>query len=406
MPLCPKERNDLKMGFSVKYDKKRKTWIWRARVRVNGKQKEKSGSASSRLECEKKGLPAYTDLLKQKENQQYYAIDSNIMLKDFMKEWFQIYQEQDLRPETIKNRNYFIETRIYPEIGHIPLSKLNRMTYQKYINSLAIGKNKLSHGSIKILNGIVRTCLDYAVYDLRIIDYNPADKIRIPNKTTSDEKKQDELNKYYSEEELKLILADDKELPAIYALISLMSETGLRLGEATGLLEENYLKEERALLIDKQLSSRSKRNDPILGLPKTAESSRLVYLDDRTNELVKQTITSNREFRMRYGNVLKLKYHFIFNRKGYPIIHNSFREALKRICTRTGVPYHSKHPAHAFRHTHVKRLDEAGVSETAIQQRIGHKKGSRITRIYNHSDELLRRETIEKYSDYKSVKGL
>lgn len=49
--------------------------------------------------------------------------------------------------------------RIYPDIGHFPLHKLNRMMYQKYINSLATGRNKLSAGSIKILSNLVRSCL-------------------------------------------------------------------------------------------------------------------------------------------------------------------------------------------------------------------------------------------------------
>ncbi|WP_367301709.1 tyrosine-type recombinase/integrase [Listeria fleischmannii] len=94
------------------------------------------------------------------------------------------------------------------------------------------------------------------------------------------------------------------------------------------------------------------------------------------------------------------------DRFGYPILQDRFRDALRRMCKNTGVPYHSKHPAHAFRHTHVKRLDEAGISETAIQQRIGHTKGSKITRIYTHSDEIMRKDTINIYAEYKRVKNI
>lgn len=152
----------------------------------------------------------------------------------------------------------------------------------------------------------------------------------------------------------KSLLNDNEEIDAIYQLIKVMSETGLRLGEKTGLLEDCYLKKEKALLIDKQLMAKSKRNPPTFGLPKTEESSRIVYLDEETNKLIQKLIAKNKEFRLQHGQVLKLEHHFIFNRKGYPIIQNSFREALKRICERTGVSYHSKHPAHAFRHTHAK----------------------------------------------------
>lgn len=393
------------MGFSVKYDKKRKKWIWRARVRINGQQKEKSGVGKSRDECEENGLPIYTAMLKTRIEESYIEYDKNILLKDFMEEWFSTYREPELRSETIKNRRNFMRERIYPDIGHLPLHRLNRMMYQKYINSLTTGRNKLSAGSIKILNSLVRSCLDYAVYDLRIIEYNPAERIRIPNTMSSSERKQDEINKFYTENQIHALLSDDGEIDAIYHLIKVMSETGLRLGEATGLLEDCYLKEEKALLIDKQLMAKSKRNPPTFGLPKTEESSRIVNLDEETNKLIQKLIAKNKEFRLQHGQVLKLEYHFIFNRRGYPIIQNSFREALKRICKRTDVPYHDKHPAHAFRHTHVKRLDEAGVSETAIQQRIGHVKGSKITKVYNHADDLLRIDTIDKYNSYKSVKG-
>ncbi|WP_415878081.1 tyrosine-type recombinase/integrase [Listeria monocytogenes] len=47
----------------------------------------------------------------------------------------------------------------------------------------------------------------------------------------------------------------------------------------------------------------------------------------------------------------------------------------------------AKHSAHTFRQTHVKSLDEAGISETFVQQSIGHVKGSKITKVYNHVDK-------------------
>ncbi|MBC1522045.1 hypothetical protein HB912_10350 [Listeria aquatica] len=67
------------------------------------------------------------------------------------------------------------------------------------------------------------------------------------------------------------------------------------------------------------------------------------------------------------------------------------------------IQHHENQPAH-FSDTHVKRLDEAGLSETAIQQRIGHVKGSKITRIHTHSDEVIRKDTINIYLEYKKGK--
>lgn len=68
------------------------------------------------------------------------------------------------------------------------------------------------------------------------------------------------------------------------------------------------------------------------------------------------------------------------------------------------IQHHENQPTH-FSNTHVKRLDETGLSETAIQQRIGHTKGSQITKFYTHSDEVMRLETVQQYAEYKKIKN-
>ncbi|EUJ59188.1 site-specific integrase [Listeria fleischmannii] len=274
--------------------KKKKIWIWRIRIRINGKQHEKTGRHKNRKIAFEKCHEDYLELLRKKEN-----IDSginfeqkNMELKEFMEEWFVTYRVPELKPQTINNRRGFMEDYIYPRIGHIPLKNLNRLNYQKFINSLS---PNLSFGSIKILNSIVRSCLEFACYDLRIIEYNPAEKIRIPNKPSPAEKKQDELNKFYTEKQISSLLACE-DVDILYKqLIFCLVETGLRLGEITGLLESSYIEKEKALLINVQLLAKTTRTNPILAPPKTEESERLVYLDEETNLLIKKRILQNKK---------------------------------------------------------------------------------------------------------------
>ncbi|MBC2286001.1 tyrosine-type recombinase/integrase, partial [Listeria booriae] len=388
------------MALTVKFDKRLKKWEWRARLTVNGKQRERSGYTSSKNEGFEIGGAAFSKLndMKKKATQDF---DENMLLEDFMEEWFSTYREIELKDNTIKNRRGFMDNHIFPAMGHMPLKDINRLFYQKFINSLtkkdAKGNPKLSSGSIKILNSIVNACMEYATYDLRIIDYNPCVKIKIPQTKTVFEIREDELNKFYSENQIASIMADSQEIDIIYESIHVFINTGIRLGELCGLLEGAYFQEDKYLLIDKQIKSKSTKNNPIFGEPKTTESSRIVYLDDETDSIIRKRISKNKEFRMAHPE-FRQKHNFIFNINGFHVLQNYIRACLKRICTRVDVPYHTKHPIHAFRHTHVKRLDEAGLNETAIQQRIGHTKGSKITKAYTHMDDALNIQTIDIYS--------
>ncbi|WP_252520288.1 tyrosine-type recombinase/integrase [Streptococcus infantarius] len=45
---------------------------------------------------------------------------------------------------------------------------------------------------------------------------------------------------------------------------------------------------------------------------------------------------------------------------------------------------------HIFRHTHISFLAEQGVPLEAIQDRVGHNRGSRVTNIYLHVTQKIK----------------
>ena len=45
---------------------------------------------------------------------------------------------------------------------------------------------------------------------------------------------------------------------------------------------------------------------------------------------------------------------------------------------------------HIFRHTHISYLAEQGVPLEAIQERVGHNRGSRVTEIYLHVTKKMK----------------
>ncbi|WP_167630049.1 tyrosine-type recombinase/integrase [Listeria valentina] len=382
------------------FDKEKGLWTWRVRVRMDGKQKERSGRHKDREVAKKDAIEAYNALMKEKE-----AIEAGIdvsqkdrTLEDFMTEWFETQRVPILKTTTINNRRIVMQTHIFPKLGHIPMSNISRKVYKDFINSLV---PILSVGTIRLLNSIVQSCFDYLRYELDVDIINPAERVKIPKQITSTEKKQDEKNKFYTDEEIEKILACKSIKPVYIDIIRLIIDTGLRIGEILGLLEENYDSENKALVLESQLLSTSRRENIVFGSLKTEDSERVVYLDDKANELIKKRIRDNKKNRLKNPE-FKQKYNFIFNDKiGRPMLHTTFRKAIKSVCYKTGVTYHTKHPIHAFRHTHAKRLADAGVNEIAIQQRLGHTLGSQVTKVYMHADDKTSKEAIHIYANRK-----
>lgn len=382
------------------FDKEKGLWTWRVRVRMDGKQKERSGRHKDREVAKKDAIEAYNALMKEKE-----AIEAGIdvsqkdrTLEDFMTEWFETQRVPLLKPTTIKNRRSLMQAHIFPKLGHIPMSKISRKIYKDFINSLV---PILSVGTIRLLNSIVQSCFDYLRYELDVDSINPAERIKIPKQITSTEKKQDEKNKFYTDEEIEKILACKSIKPVFIDIIKLIIDTGLRVGEVLGLLEENYDSENKALVLESQLLETSTRKNIVFGSLKTENSERIVYLDDKANELIKKRIRDNKKNRLKNPE-FKQKYNFIFNDKvGRPLLHETLRKAIKQACYNTGISHHAKHPIHAFRHTHAKRLADAGVNEIAIQQRLGHTLGSQVTKVYMHADDKTSKEAIYIYANRK-----
>lgn len=392
------------MGFTVKFNEKRNKWIWRARVSVHGKQYEKSGSTNDRTDAELEGSQVYAQLVKDK-SRDTFVIDTKITMEELMYEWFNTCKKGSLSRKSIVTYEGNMKKHIIPEIGSMQVIKINRVCYQKFINKL-ISQN-YAKGTILLINSLACSCFDFAIHDLRLIDYNPARKINIPAKKTLNNS--EEKNKFYTDEDLEamFIAADDivmknPEKAPLADLLRFLPASGARISEALGLLETDYYEQQGKVTIDKQLSSFSTLSNPLLVPTKTITSNRDIYLDSKTRSILKKRVLKNKEFRFKHPEFTK-KHQFLFSYRGRHIYKEQFRVFIEKVCKESGVHYHKKHAIHALRHTHVKSLVEAGVPEVSIQQRIGHGKNSVVTKSYMHADEKMAKVTVEQYEKFISA---
>lgn len=384
----------VKMAVTVKYDEKRKKYVWRARASVNGQQKERSGACKLKREAQEEGDNAYSNLIRLAKNQIEY--DHNLTIEEGITDWFNNYKKGVISESSAILYRSHIKNHIIPELGSYRIVKLNKIVYQKFINRLS---EKYAKKTIELINQIFYNFLEFMIHDMRIIDYNIASKVKIQTNTLP---KQDE-SMYYTDDELKKIIQysrecakNDKQVICadIYEVLFL---TGLRISELLGLQEEDFDASNKLLNISKQLSNIQSSNKPKLTKLKTKDSYRQVIIDERVISILKRRMLENKKDKLRLPARFIVD-NYLFSYQGYPLYSGYLRDHLKRVCKRANVKYRDNHALHAFRHTHVKHLIEAGVPEVSIQKRIGHAKSSSVTRIYTHSDLKMNELAAENFS--------
>ncbi|MBC1522446.1 site-specific integrase [Listeria aquatica] len=384
------------MAVSVNYDEKRKKYVWRARASINGKQKERSGACKLKREAQDAGNKAYNELVRQEKASIVY--DNNLTIKDSIKEWLYEYKHGTISVKTEKIYRGHIKNHIIPHLGNFKVTKLNRITYQKFINKLV--EQGYSKKTIRLINAIMCNFLDFMIHEMRMIDYNCASKIKI--KTDETNKQEDEKNMFYTDDEIKLIFEYSRKLikntrnEVCADFIEVLLYTGLRVSELLAIQEEDYDAKSGTISINKQLSPDHQINNPIFTPLKTEDSYREVILDSRTKKIIQKRLLINKKEKLRLPPNI-IQHDFIFSCSGSTIGRSAVRRYIHKICKASGVRYHEKHAIHAFRHTHIKQLVEAGVPQVVIQKRIGHSKNSAITAHYMHTDNKMNELASKNY---------
>ncbi|EPM2572263.1 tyrosine-type recombinase/integrase [Listeria monocytogenes] len=394
-----------KMGLVVKYDKKRKVWTWRARIYVNGQQYEKSGFERLKKEADDIGADKLAQL--KKDVRTSNKINCKSSLEQLILEHISI---KKLAKNSKKAYYRALKNHISPTIGSLPIENIDRIVYQKFINTLVESEKDYSKATIELINSVVNGALEFAYRHLRIIDINPAAKIDINMSESVDKFIKTDTNEYYSNEEINLLIqcANKKvevekqktiDKSALRDILFFLPRTGTRISEALGLLEEDFNEADSTIIINKQLTDETTAKKPEFGKVKTTDSNRLIYLDSETSKMIKKRILLNKQFRLQHPE-FKNDYNFIFSIQNKHIYRSKFRYYMNSISVKSGIPYHDGHLIHGLRHSHSKQLLEAGINEIDIKKRLGHSKYSTITNTYMHTDQTNQQRSLELYEKH------
>ncbi|MDY7223994.1 tyrosine-type recombinase/integrase [Halalkalibacterium halodurans] len=371
-------------------------WEYRIKYvdRQTGKTREKSkGGFSSKKEAQ---LAAAEEELK--INQFGFAENGNEFVQNYMDDWLEVYKRPNVKPITYSVQERNVRLNILPRWSRYRLKDISRTEYQKWINEL---RQKYSEGTVRRIHSIFSSALNDAVHEFRIIRENPVQKIKIPKDT---ERKQQ--LKYFTKDQLDLFLAELKKPQKnakyqhsiqYFALFSLMSRTGIRIGEALALTWDDFDPENKIISVNKTLVY-PLNSEPYLSTPKSKKSERVIKLDKNTVNIMKKHRINQKEVVVRYPNYKATDENIIFHQHdGRWLRTNVVREYFKEVCKRANLPILSPH---ALRHSHAVHLLEAGANIKYVSERLGHASVKVTADTYLHVTNKIENEALDQYSRY------
>lgn len=256
-------------------------------------------------------------------------------------------------------------------IGVLPLSQLNDVVVQRYINDKVASGCSLS--STKKIFELVRTVLFYAYKkgDI-VVDYSAL--LKIPSAACFKDVKHIDT---YTHEEVSILcnyILNAKEKKDLRFLryapaYVFMLNTGLRAGEVLALTWKDIDFNNSCVAVTRTVSLVKNRSSPdgnkyisVVSSVKTAASNRTVPLNETA---------------MRSLRILKQYYayfdcecdYLVCNYDGDFVKLRSFEAKLEKICGKCGISFKG---VHALRHTFASNLIEAGVSPKVVSELLGH----------------------------------
>lgn len=370
--------------------RQRKDGRWEARYTVGrdpgtGKQVQRSVYGATQQEVRKKlaQLTAALDAGTYKEP-----------CKMTVGQWLDIWAADYLggvKPFTVVSYTGHIKNHIKPALGSVKLEALNAHTIQAFYNSLGAereGKPGLSPKTVKNVHGVLHKALQQAV-KIGYLRFNPADACELPRAVRKELKPLDEEQ---SKAFLKAIQGHRYEM-----LYTVTLFTGMREGEALGLMWECVDFKKGTILINKQMQREKKKNGQYLLVPTKNGKSRTITPAPWVMKLLRTQRAKQAEQQLRAGPIWEDSGLVFTNELGHHLAIHTVYKDFKQIAASIGCP---DARFHDLRHSYAVAAIRSGDDIKTVQDNLGHATAAFTLDVYGHVTDQMKRESAARMESY------
>ena len=386
--------------------KRGKTWEYRFEAApINGKRIQHSKGG---FQTKKEAIDAGT-LAKAEYDRTGIAFKpSEMSYSDYLDKWIKEYGEFELDADTIYGYKKLIRLHIKPELGKYKLNTLVHEILQNFI------KKKFDEGfsrnTLSVMKSIINGSLNYAVFPLKYIAFNPGANVKLPSKNSiPNTPTRGKKRVIIPDEVIKLIFNRFPERSSAHIPLCFGYYCGMRQGECFAVdLDKDIDFENKILHLRHQLQF---INNFWTIKPPKYNSIRDIDLNNKMIQLLlneKERQNKNRENYGEYYKQLKVNEKGQLNYvEGKNIRLATMREngefLSPRILQHVGRVIHYEkgieykdYDFHSLRYKHTTFLLGNGADLKYVQMRLGHKSIKVTLEIYYKlTDEI--RENNKKF---------
>lgn len=351
MPIYPYMKNGKEhwyYAFEVKdQNGKRKTIKKRG---FTGKQEARAAEREARVSWEKGS----------------YIDPSKMTYGEYVINWLEY--KQDISPETRETNEGHLRNHIIPELGHIPLQKVNVTHIESLIKALQ--NKELADGTVKKIFNLVQTSFSSAAIK-ELIVRNPFTLLDKGSKPKSGKSKID----YWTTDEAKQFFSVLNHRQQIIFVLAIY--TGMRRGEILGLRWKDINFDNSQIRITQTLKPRQRIK--IGG--KNDNASRSITV----SPFVLSELKKHRTLIIQERWEAKGEYEdydlVVCQPNGKPVSTGNFHKFWTRILENTGM---RQIRFHDLRHTCASLLLSVGVHPKIVQELLGHSSIKITLDLYSH----------------------
>jgi len=364
---------------------------WESRVTVGydpgtGRQIQRSFSGKTQKEVAKKLKEATAAI-----DAGTYTAPSKMTVGQWLDIWTAEYLH-GVKPRTADNYQGIVRSRIKPGLGAVKLDALTPHTIQSYYNGLT--KEGLAPKTVKNIHGILHKALQQAVAN-GYIRSNPADHCILPRPVRRELAPMDE----------DMITAFLKAIEGhpLEELFTVTLFTGMREGEALGLLWECVDLTKGTITIDKQLQLIRGSKGQYQMVPTKNSKGRTVAIAPFVITTLRRAKCKQLENRLRYGECWEDSGFVFTDELGHHLSASSVYKAFKRVMEEIGSP---STRFHDLRHSYAIASIKSGNDIKTVQENLGHATAAFTLDVYGHVTEKMKQECAAQLEQFiKTVNG-
>lgn len=315
--------------------------------------------------------------------------NSNITFGEVYDMWIKSYATTVVE-STLNRVTGIFRNHVLNDLGDKPIAKFDVRFCQHYIDDLAT-KLKVVRKAGVYINAVFKHAMR-----LGFIEKNPMALVIYPR--THPKQSDNFWNKEQLQQFLQILDSDYTDQPMLRTYFKLSAFTAARKGEILCLQWHDVNLKEKSIRINKTIT-RGIDNSQKVGKAKTANSNRIIYLNDATVDLLKDWKKQQRKRLLQLGfNITIDPSQLLFsNQQNRFLSLMTPNHWLNDIIQQYGL---KRTTPHGLRHTVATLLSQTGISVKAIQLQLGDSDASLILNTYTHLDESIKKETTEKFSDF------